>query len=145
MLFCLLDYLGIENSVGSFQNYLSLAASIGLLFLVLLVPYFFLVWKGFFKNRVLDSWTMLLLLCSFGCFIVPFAAFQFWQRWMFMLIYPFTFYSIYGFHRLFNRLNGGRFVFSWQSNLKVLVILYMIISLAIGYLLTPVLTTFFGV
>ena len=145
MLFCLLDYLGIENSVGSFQNYVSLATSIGLLFLVLLLPYLFLVWKGFFKNKVLDSWTMLLLLCSFGCFIVPFAALQFWQRWMFMLIYPLTFYSIYGLHRLFNKLNGGRFVFRWQSDLKVLVVIYMFISLAIGYLVAPLLITYFGV
>ena len=139
-----LNYLGIENSVGSFQNYVNLAVSIGLLFLVLLLPYGLLVWKGFFRNRVLDSWNMLLLLCSFGCFIVPFAALQFWQRWMFMLIYPLTFYSIYGLHRLFNKFYGGRFVFSWQSNLKVLVIIYMVVSLAIGYLATPILITFFG-
>jgi len=143
-LFFLVDYLKVQNSVDSYSNYASLALNVGLLFTVLFVPYLLLVLKGFFRNSVLDSWTVLLLVGSFGCVVVPFAALQFWHRWMFMLVYPFTFYAIFGLNKLYSRVRDSKIGFSWITNRHASAMILLTFVLGIGYLSTPLLMNYVG-
>lgn len=137
--FFLVDYLSIQSSVDYYANYWTLALSVGVLFAVLYVPYLFLVVKGFFRNRVLSFWTGLLLIGAFGCLIFPFFALEFWHRWMFMLVYPFTFYAVNGFSRLKSKLSKEKPSFSsWFSNKKAAAMILLTFSFGIAYLATPV-------
>jgi hypothetical protein len=139
----LVDYLHIQSSVDSYGSYLNLALSVGLLFAVLFLPYIFLVVKGFFKNDVLNLWTGLLLVGTFGCLLVPFAALKFWHRWMFMLVYPFTFYAVNGFERLVSKFCESKTHFSsWFSDRKAVTMILVTFSLGIAYLATPLLMVY---
>jgi len=139
----LVDYLHIQSSLDSYASYFDLALSVGLLFAVLFLPYLFLIIKGFFRNGVLDLWTTLLLIGAFGCLITPFAALQYWHRWMFMLVYPFTFYAVNGFGRLLSKFREKNIkVASWFSDRKAAASVLLTLSLGIAYLATPVLTVY---
>jgi hypothetical protein len=139
----LVNYLNIQNSIDSYASYFNLALSVGLLFAVLFLPYIFLVVKGFFRNGVLTLWTGLLLVGAFGCLITPFAALQYWYRWMFMLVYPFTFYAVNGFGKLLHKFkektihSPSRFF-----NRKAATMILVTFSLGIAYLATPVLMVY---
>ncbi len=138
-LFFLVDYLQVQNSVDSYANYWVLALSVGLLFAVLFVPYLLLVAKGFFRNGVLDLWTALLLVGAFGCLVVPFCALNLWHRWMFMLVFPFTFYAVNGFGRLYSGFRGVKVRFSsWVSSRKGSAMVLLTFALGMAYLATPV-------
>jgi hypothetical protein len=139
-LFFMVDYLRVQTSVDYYASYWSLALSVGLLFAVLYLPYLFLVVKGYFRNRVLSIWTMLLLIGAFGCLAVPFFAVEYWHRWMFMLVYPFTFFAVNGFSRLLHKASVERkaHAFSWFSNKKAVGTVLLTFSLAVAYLATPV-------
>jgi hypothetical protein len=139
----LVNYLNIKSSVDSYASYFNLALSVGLLFAVLFLPYIFLVVKGFFRNGVLTLWTSLLLVGAFGCLVIPFAALQYWHRWMFMLVYPFTFYAVNGFRRLLNTFHEKNMHFSsWFSNKKTATMVLVTFSLGIAYLATPLLMVY---
>ena len=136
----LVDYLKIQSTTDSYASYASLALSVCLLFAVLFLPYLFLVIKGFFRNGVLNLWTGLLLVGAFGCLITPFAALQYWHRWMFMLVYPFTFYAVNGFGRLLRKARENNVnVSSWFFNRKAAAMVLLTFSLGIAYLATPLL------
>ena len=96
----------------------------GLLYLLFLP----LVIIGFFKNVILEGWTILLLFCSFDILFVPFSALVSWQRWMFMLIYPFTFYAVNGVSKV-TELNGsyGAFVRKILKNFATGVIMCVVL------------------
>lgn len=137
------DYLHIQSTVDSYASYFNLALSVGLLFAVLFLPYIFLVVNGFFRNGVLNLWTGLLLIGAFGCLIVPFAALQYWHRWMFMLVYPFTFYAVNGFGRLLSKFREKTTRFSsWFFDRKAAVAVLVTFSLGIAYLATPLLMVY---
>jgi len=139
----LVDYLHIQSSVDSYASYSNLALSVGLLFAVLFLPYIFLVVKGFFRNGVLDLWTGLLLVGAFGCLLLPFAALQYWHRWMFMLVYPFTFYAVSGFGRLLSKFRERNIRFSsWFFDKKAATMVLLTFSLGAAYLATPVLMVY---
>ncbi len=139
-LFFLVNYFDVRSSVDYYSSYGYLALNVIVLFAVLYGSYLFLVWKGFFRNELLDTWTVLLLIGSFGCSIVPFFALEFWHRWMFMLAYPFTFYAVNAVSKFSAKHSDVKFpsapgVFSR----KVLVILLATVMLGTVYLATPVL------
>jgi hypothetical protein len=139
----LIDYLHIHSSVDSYASYLNLALSVGLLFIVLFLPYIILVAKGFFRNGVLNLWTGLILIGAFGCLLVPFAALKYWYRWMFLLVYPFTFYAVNGFGRLLNKFREKtKHIPSWFSDRKAATMVLVTFSLGIAYLATPVLMVY---
>jgi len=145
-LFFLVDYLRIQSSVDSYASYSNLALSVGLLFAVLFLPYLFLVVKGFFRNSVLDFWTGLLLFGAFNCLIVPFFALEYWHRWMFMLVYPFTFYAVNGFGKLLSKFPKGKlFSPSWLCNKKAAAMVVLTFGLGVAYLATPVLMVYANV
>jgi hypothetical protein len=137
--FFLVDYLSIHSSVEYYASYWSLALSVGVLFAVLYLPYLFLVVKGFFKDRILGIWTGFLCIGAFGCLIFPFSALEYWHRWMFMLVYPLTFYAVYGFKILKNKLsaNAKHHFSSWLSNKKPAAMIVLTFSIGIAYLASP--------
>jgi hypothetical protein len=101
--FFLVNYLQVNSPVDGYASYSSLAVSVLVLFALLYLSYLLLVVKGFFRNRVLDLWAALLLIGGFGCLFAPFCALEYWHRWLFMLVYPFTFYATNGLKRLHER------------------------------------------
>jgi hypothetical protein len=99
-LFFLVDYLNIVTPVQQYANYFELVSHVASLFALLYLVWLPLVLVGFFKDNILVTWTILLLVGSFSCLIVPFDALDFWSRWMLMLVYPFTFYAVNGFWKV---------------------------------------------
>jgi hypothetical protein len=142
-LFFLTNYLQVQNSVDYYSNYWMLALNVALLFTVLFVPYIYLVKKGYFKNSILTSWTALLLVGAFGCLVMPFFAFEYWHRWMFMLVYPFTFYAVYGLAKLVgNPFAAGKLrLSSLFSNRKASGMVLLTLCLGVAYLFTPITMT----
>ena len=116
-LFFLVNYLGVASPVHNYATYLDLASSVFLLFVVLYLVCLPLVLAGFFRDRILDGWTSFLLIGSFSSLIVPFFALDFWDRWMLMLVYPFTFYAVNGMAKTFGWRIGG--VKTYFKGLKV--------------------------
>ncbi len=143
-LFFLTNYLEIKSSVDFYTNYSALALSVGLLFLVLYAPYLYLAFKGFFRNRVLTLWTVLLLIGSFSCLVIPFCALSFWHRWMFMLAFPFTFYSVYGLKKLYKRVKEENYrqSLSFFFSKKTAIMILLTFSLALAYLASPLLMVY---
>jgi len=99
-LFFLVDYLGVATPIQNYASYFELASHVVSLFALLYLVWLPLVLVGFFRDKILDGWTILLLIGSFGCLIVPFSALDLWHRWMLMLIFPFTFYAVNGFWKV---------------------------------------------
>jgi hypothetical protein len=144
--FFLVDYLHVQNSVDSYSSYFSLAGSVLVLFAFLFLPYLFLVAKGFFKNGILNFWTGLLLVGSFGCLIVPFSAIEYWHRWMFMLVYPFTFYAVLGLSRLWKMFPKTSLALpSWPFNKKTSAMVLLTFYFGLAYLTTPIMMPKTGV
>jgi hypothetical protein len=134
-LFFLVDYLHVRSAVDYYGVYWSLALNVLVLFGLLYLPYLFLVLKGFFRNAVLDLWTGLLLVGSFGCLILPFCAVEYWHRWLFMLVYPLVFYSVKGLSKMLRMFDGGRVKFKVEKRAAGMVLLTA--SLGVAYLFTP--------
>lgn len=98
-LFFLVNYLNYSGSV-QYPTYLDLVSNVLTFFVALYLLCLPLVLVGFFRDRFLDGWTILLLLGSFNGLIMPLFALNFWHRWMFMLVYPFTFYAANGVEKV---------------------------------------------
>jgi hypothetical protein len=119
-LFFLVNYF--SPSLGSVQypTYVNLASHFFSLFAVLYLLSLPLVLVGFFRERLLDGWTLLLLAGSFSSVIIPFAALIYWDRWMIMLVYPFTFYAVNGMEKvLTSKGTGVRPSLRWMRWMKV--------------------------
>jgi len=99
-LFFLRNYLAIYETTQYYPMSLNLASQVLSLFAGLYIVALPLVLVGFFKDNVLDSWTAMLLIGSFGALVTPFFALDLWYRWMLMLVYPFTFYAVNGITRV---------------------------------------------
>jgi hypothetical protein len=141
--FFLVDYLRVQTPVDSYASYWTLALSVGVLFALLYLPYLFLVVKGYFRNSILTFWTGLLLVGAFSCLIVPFSAVEYWHRWMFMLVYPFTFYAVYGFSRIMSKFSQRKFsLASWLNKKAAVTMVALTFLLGIAYLATPTLMTY---
>jgi len=143
--FFLVNYLDVKTSVDYYISYFDLALNMLTLFCVLYLPYLFLVFKGFFRHRILDFWTGLLTVCSFWCLVLPFCAPLYWHRWMFMLVYTFTFYAINGLEKLSKKRDLDSFeVRIKSSEKKVKGMLLLTVLLGCFYLATPVLMNTFN-
>ena len=114
----LVDYLSVANPIESYPTYLHLVSHVFSLFALLYLVWLPLVLVGFFRDKILDGWTTLLLIGSFGCLVVPFFALDLWCRWMLMLVYPFTFYAVNGVWRV---LKSGPCVsgLKWMGWMKI--------------------------
>jgi hypothetical protein len=133
------NYLAVNDSVFHYPAYTDLLVNVTLLFAFLYLSYLFLVWKGFFRNGVLNVWTGLLLVGSFGCLVWPFFALDLWNRWMLMLVYPFTFYAVNGLFRLLRSSKGAKSKIGGLRKKAVFGLLGVTLVLGSIYLATPLL------
>jgi len=133
------NYLATNDGVFYYPSYADLLVDVTLLFGFLYLPYLFLVWKGYFKNSVLNVWTWLLLVGSFGCVFLPFFALDYWSRWMFMLVYPFTFYAVNGVSKLLRSSKGAKGKIGGFSRKVVFGALGVTVVLGSVYVATPLL------
>jgi hypothetical protein len=95
-LFFFRNYLVAQETVNQQVVYLDLGSQVFSFFAVLYVLILPFVFVGFFREAILDGWTALLLIGSFGAVVIPVFALSIWSRWMLMLVYPFTFYAVNG-------------------------------------------------
>jgi len=117
--FFLADYFAGSGS-GQYTGYLDLASHVLSVFVILYLFCLPLVFVGLFRNAILDVWTVFLVLASFGCLVLPFLAFDYWDRWMFLLVYPFTFYAVNGISRVLQSAGGvARPSFGWLKWMKI--------------------------
>lgn len=93
------NYLNVFDTFQHYSSYLVLLSNVFSLFILLFILALPLVLVGFFRDKVLDFWSGLLLIGAFGAVIVPWFAPDTWSRWMLMLVYPFTFYAINGIEK----------------------------------------------
>jgi len=126
-LFFLTNYLSVSSPVESYDTYLELALDIIVLFTLLYGVWLPLIIKGFFKNKVLDAWTIILLAGSLGPLIVPSCSLRYWDHWMFMLVYPFTFYAVNGIEK-----------FRTRQSLRWLKNMIIIATILLGILFTSI-------
>ncbi len=101
-LFFLTDYLSVVDPVQNYPTYVDLAASVVSLFVLLYVAVVPLAIVGFFRHEVMDAWFVFLLVGAFGCLAVPFLAFDLWNRYMLMMVFPLTYYAANGFVKVLN-------------------------------------------
>ena len=109
-LFFITDYLSVQTPIETYPSYTNLLNNVTTLFLVLYALTLPLIIIGYFKDRPLTIWTLLLLAGSLGCLIVPTFSLFLWARWMLLLIFPFTFYAANGLWKLTKSLPGNRFL-----------------------------------
>jgi hypothetical protein len=142
--FYFVNYLQIQNTIDSYSSYWALVLQVGLLFAVLFLPYIILVKKGFFRNSILNIWTLLALVGAFGCLILPFFALELWYRWMFLLVYPFTFYAVYGLAKILRKSSLNlKSIFSLPiSHKKAKAMILITLTLGVAYLVTPITLTY---
>ena len=145
-LFFFVNYLGMNTGLDIYPNYLFLVLSVLALFALLYLPYFYLVGKGFFRNEIIDVWTGLLIVGSFGCLITPFFALDLWHRWMFMLVYPFTFYAVNGAEILLKRMSQHGTMLEKFRNFRNKISVMVLATALLGaiYLATPFLMVHVG-
>jgi len=118
-LFFLANYF-VGSGSGFYSGYFDLASQVLSVFTVLYLLIIPLVFVGFFRNRVFDFWTLFIVCASFSCLIMPFFALNWWERWMFLLVYPFTFYVANAVHKVFNSAKGAvRPSIGWLRWMKV--------------------------
>ncbi len=130
----LTDYLNVFTTVEYYSSYLELFSHVLSLFLLLYLVLLPLIAVGHFKDRVLSSWTLVLLIGSFSCLIVPFAALLLWNRWMLMLVVPFTFFAVEGLWKLATcgrALSPSRFL-GWLKVPKKVGIGLSLLSVVVG-------------
>jgi hypothetical protein len=92
---------------GPVAGYAGVVVDVFAIFLVcyvLLLPF---VVKGFFRSPVLDGMLIWLLVGSFSAVLLPFFAVPGYQRWLVLLVFPFSVYAVKGFERLRFTVKGG--------------------------------------
>lgn len=139
----------IANPTEPFTDYLSndthfsLFLKVMTLFLFSYGVMFPLILLGNFKNDSLRSWTICLLIGSFSCLIFPNFGIFLWRRWMFMLIFPFAFYSINGLKKIHIMLES-----KIQNSLRILkrhiMTVFMVIILLSGLFYSTGIIFFYG-
>jgi len=97
-------------------------ASIFAVCFLLLLPF---VVKGFRRNKLLDPMVCFLLLGSFSVIVSPWFAVPGYQRWLMLLVFPFSVYAAMGFERF--RL------FDKSSFRKLVAILLVFMVIGVGY------------
>jgi len=105
-LFFLTNYLNVSTPIESYSSYFDLFSQVGSLFILLYAVLLPLIAVGIFKDRTLNLWTLLLLVGSFSCLIIPTAALLLWARWMLMLIIPFTYFATNGLWKVTKSLEA---------------------------------------
>lgn len=145
------NYLTVRDTVQHYPTYPNLVSHILSLFALLYIVIFPLILVGLFRHRILDWWTILLLIGSFGALVTPFFALEMWSRWMLMLVYPFTFYAVNGIGKILK--SGGHSAstalrrVNWMRLSRRSVSLILVLSFSIGlvFMSTPLISGRAGV
>jgi len=124
-LFFLRNYLAVYEPVEYYPMYLDIVSQVVSLFAGLYIVALPLVLVGLFKDNVLDSWTALLLIGSFGALVTPFFALDWWYRWMLMLVYPFSFYAVNGITKILRSIHKTQVRWKKLSEIAVKLILIL--------------------
>ena len=140
-LFFLANYLNLSGTI-QYASYLDLFLHVVSLFVVLYLLSMPLVLIGFFRDKILDGCTSILLIAAFSSLVSPFFALNFWDRWMFLLVYPFTFYAVNGIWMVLKSKDGVVFprlkLMEWMRVSKRLVYAIVCLSILFGVLLVTV-------
>ncbi len=81
-------------------NYLWAVQDAFSIFAVCYLPLLPFVVKGFRRDRLFDPMVGFLLLGSFSVVLIPWFAVPGYQRWLILLVFPFSVYAVWGFERL---------------------------------------------
>jgi len=147
----LVNYMGVPAAFHTYSTYLDLASHVLSVFSILHFWWLPLVLVGLFRDQILDCWTLVLLVGSFNVLITPFFAVDWWNRWMLMLVYPFTFYAINGAEKVFKfGSRSGIPICRWLSWIKitrrtVIGVFFLTISLGSIFMTVPPFFDRFGV
>lgn len=133
-----LNYFTDKNRGITYDSYFVLAGDIFIFFFLifgLLLPF---VIAGFWRDRTLDSWSLICLLGSFWPIFYPWFEVVPWNRWMLMLNPPFILYAANGIEKLKITkrkvtLNGGTHAFfSRQTSIFMVIVI-----ISVGFMILP--------
>jgi len=119
------NYLGGGAPTFYSETYSGVVLDVFLIFAVCFLPILYFVFKGFRRDRLLDPVLALLLLGSFGAVIFPWFAIPGYQRWLILLVYPFSIYAVFGFEHLQ--------LFDVRKVKTLITILLIFMLLGVGY------------
>ena len=130
-MFCLMNfprqllwnYVTTGQSAGS--SYLWTVQDVLSIFAICYLPLLPFVVKGFKSDKLLDSMLGLLLLGSFSVIVSPWFAVPGYQRWLILLVFPFSIYAVKGFER-FHMFDKGSFR-------KLVAVLLVFAIIGVGY------------
>jgi len=107
------------------ESYLWPVQDVFSIFAVCYLPLLLFVVKGFSRDKLLDPMVGLLLLGSFSVIVSPWFAVPGYQRWLMLLVFPFSIYAVMGFER-FRLFDKGSFR-------KLVAILLVFMVIGVGY------------
>jgi len=114
------DYFSVGNPFVS-GSYFWMVQDAFSIFLVCYVPLLFFVVRGFWRDGLVGSVVGWLFLGSFSFVVSPWFAVPGYQRWLMLLVFPFSVYAVLGFERL--RLFSGRRLWGLVSVLLVFMVI----------------------
>ena len=114
-----------EGALPCSGGYLSMLQDVFSIFAVCYVPLLLFVVKGLGRDKLLDPMVGLLLLGSFSVVVSPWFAVPGYQRWLVLLVFPFSVYAVKGFER-FSLFDKGSF-----RKLVAILLIFMVIG--VGY------------
>jgi len=110
---------GFDYSFGSYIWVVQDVLSIFAVCYLALVPF---VLKGFRRDSLLDPLLGLLLFGSFSVAVVPWLAVPGYQRWLMLLVFPFSVYAVLGFEH-FRLLDKG-----FSRKLAAILLVFIVIG-----------------
>ena len=115
----------ISDGQYALSTYLWAVQDVLSIFLVCFLPLLPFVVKGFTRDKLLDPVLGWLLLGSFSVVVSPWLAVPGYQRWLMLLVFPFSVYAVNGFER-FQLFDKGSF-----RKLAAVLLIFMVIG--VGY------------
>jgi hypothetical protein len=129
------------NYIG-FISYSELFNRIVYTFIVAFIPLFPLILVGFKGARLpafLTFLMVLVLVCTFSPLLTGISLFN-WDRWMWLLVFPFGMYASVGIYKVIDKLSSLNVGSRWKKMLKALFIsavIFLFASLSFVYITRP--------
>jgi len=115
----------VSDSEYAWSSYFWAVQDVSSIFAVCYLPLLPFVVKGFKKDKLIDPMLGLLFIGSFSVIVSPWFAVPGYQRWLMLLVFPFSVYAVMGFER-FHLFDKGSF-----RKLVVILLIFMVIG--VGY------------
>jgi len=119
------NYVGGGTPTFYSETYVGVLIDVFFIFVVCFLPFLPFVVKGFRRDKLLDPMLALLLLGSFSAVVFPWFAVPGYQRWLILLVFPFSVYAVIGFERFQ--------LFSKRRVRTLTAIILFFILLGVGY------------